>query len=114
MDDINVKYSEIKTWDKESYVLVDMRDDSSIGYGMIPGAIHIPEEKIDEKIDDVSAGKKVVIYCTRGVFSAECAGKLREQKNIEAYSLEGGYTGWILENIRLKKKKRRMAAGKMI
>lgn len=53
MDDINVKYSEIKTWDKESYVLVDMRDDSSIGYGMIPGAIHIPEEKIDEKIDDV-------------------------------------------------------------
>ena len=105
MDDINVKYSEIKTWDKESYVLVDMRDDSSIGYGMIPGAIHIPEEKIDEKIDDVSAGKKVVIYCTRGVFSAECAGKLREQKNIEAYSLEGGYTGWILENIRLEEEK---------
>lgn len=105
MDDINVKYSEIKTWDKESYVLVDMRDDSSIGYGMIPGAIHIPEEKIDEKIDDVSEGKKVVIYCTRGVFSAECAGKLREQKNIEAYSLEGGYTGWILENIRLEEEK---------
>lgn len=105
MDDINVKYNELKTWDKESYVLVDMRDDSSIGYGMIPGAIHIPEEKIDEKIDDVSEGKKVVIYCTRGVFSAECAGKLREQKNIEAYSLEGGYTGWILENIRLEEEK---------
>lgn len=105
MDDINVKYNELKTWDKESYVLVDMRDDSSIGYGMIPGAIHIPEEEIDEKIDDVSAGKKVVIYCTRGVFSAECAGKLREQKNIEAYSLEGGYTGWILENIRLEEEK---------
>ena len=102
MNDINVKYSEIKGWDKDSYVLLDIRDESSVGYGIIPGAVHIPEDKIDEKIDEVSSGRKVVIYCTRGVFSAECAGRLREQKHIEAYSLEGGYTGWILENIKIE------------
>ena len=105
MNDINVKYSEIKGWDKDSYVLLDIRDESSVGYGIIPGAVHIPEDKIDEKIDEVSSGRKVVIYCTRGVFSAECAGRLREQKQIEAYSLEGGYTGWILENIKIEEEK---------
>ena len=105
MDNINVKYSEIKGWDKDSYVLLDIRDESSVGYGIIPGAVHIPEDKIDEKIDEVSSGRKVVIYCTRGVFSAECAGRLREQKHIEAYSLEGGYTGWILENIKIEEEK---------
>ena len=105
MDNINVKYSEIKGWDKDSYVLLDIRDESSVGYGIIPGAVHIPEDKIDEKIDEVSSGRKVVIYCTRGVFSAECAGRLREQKQIEAYSLEGGYTGWILENIKIEEEK---------
>ena len=50
MNDINVKYSEIKGWDKDSYVLLDIRDESSVGYGIIPGAVHIPEDKIDEKI----------------------------------------------------------------
>ena len=114
MDDINVKYSEIKTWDKESYVLVDMRDDSSIGYGMIPGAIHIPEEKIDEKIDDVSAGKKVVIYCTRGVFSAECAGNSENRKILKPTVLRADIQDGYLKISGLKKKKRRMAAGKMI
>lgn len=114
MDDINVKYSEIKTWDKESYVLVDMRDDSSIGYGMIPGAIHIPEEKIDEKIDDVSAGKKVVIYCTRGVFSADVRGNSENRKILKPTVLRADIQDGYLKISGLKKKKRRMAAGKMI
>ena len=104
MSEINIKYEDIKKWDEASYVLVDIRDESSVGYGLIPGAVHIPEEKLDEKIEELSAGKRVVIYCSRGIFSVECAKKLREQKCIEAYSLEGGYTGWILENIKLEEK----------
>ena len=34
----------------------------SVGYGNNTRAVHIPEDKIDEKIDEVSSGRKVVIY----------------------------------------------------
>lgn len=45
MNLINV--SQLNELAKESYMLIDIRDEGSIFYGLIPGAINIPVEKLE-------------------------------------------------------------------
>uniref|UniRef100_UPI003FF0E088 ATP-binding protein n=1 Tax=Roseburia sp. TaxID=2049040 RepID=UPI003FF0E088 len=94
---LEITYKELKDLPKEQVLLVDIRDHSAVGYGMLPGAVHIPQDELSGHMEEFS-GKKVVLYCTRGVFSKECAEELLEQ-GVEAYSLQGGYTGWLLPDM---------------
>ena len=83
----------------EEYTLLDIRDSASTEYGTIPGAVCIPEAQLEERLSELSAQKKWILYCTRGVFSLECARHLREL-GFEAYSLQGGYTAWLVESMK--------------
>lgn len=96
MQEMNVSYKQLKELPKESYQLLDMRDESNTAYGMIPGAMAVAEDELFSKAKEViDEKKKPIIYCTKGIFSKEAAEKLREE-GLEAFSLEGGYTGWLL------------------
>ncbi len=98
-NNLEIAYKEIIALNKEEYELVDMRNDSAISYGIIPGAIHIPENEIYNQIGKLSKDKKVILYCARGIVSKEYAENLREE-GIEAYSLLGGYAGWLVNNMK--------------
>ena len=76
-------------------LLVDMRDAESVAYGMIPGAVALPQERLEAEVPACCAGRPVVLYCARGQFSVDAAEDLR-RLGVEAYSLEGGYAGWLL------------------
>ena len=76
-------------------LLVDMRDAESVAYGMIPGAVALPQERLEAEVPARCAGRPVVLYCARGQFSVDAAEDLR-RLGVEAYSLEGGYAGWML------------------
>ena len=88
----------------QSYRLIDIRDEASMSYGMIPGAEWLPTETIEQNLDAADKEKKLVLYCTRGALSEECAEVLRE-KGYDAVSLEGGYTRWLLERMEAEQKK---------
>ena len=89
---------------EQSYRLIDIRDEASMSYGMIPGAEWLPTETIEQNLDAADKEKKLVLYCTRGALSEECAEVLRE-KGYDAVSLEGGYTRWLLERMEAEQKK---------
>ena len=76
-------------------LLVDMRDAESVAYGVIPGAVPLPPERLEAEVPARCAGRPVVLYCARGQFSMDAAEYLR-RLGVEAYSLEGGYAGWLL------------------
>lgn len=90
MTNIDVTCEEIKGWDESSYALIDVRDEVSVAYGKIPGALNIPAESFDEHMDELPKDKKLVLYCMRGITSEELAKSLREN-GYDAYSLQGGY-----------------------
>lgn len=94
-DRITITQEELAELPRDAYLLVDIRDEAAVGYGMLPGAVHIWEEELEAGKDDLPRDKKLILYCTRGIFSKECAEGLRAQ-GFDAYSLEGGYTGWLL------------------
>lgn len=100
MNIINI--SQLSEMQKESYVLIDIRDEGSILYGVIPGAISIPAEELKQDtqkyLDSIDTQKKLIIYCQRGQISVEIA-ELLEGYGRESYSLEGGYNAYLVSQI---------------
>ncbi|MCL2201422.1 MAG: rhodanese-like domain-containing protein [Oscillospiraceae bacterium] len=75
------------------YVLADIRGEVAFQNGYLPGAVLMSREDLEKKLPK---DKKVVIYCTRGLISAEVVSDLRE-KGFEAFHLNGGYVAWLME-----------------
>ena len=93
-----ISYKELTELAEESYTLVDVRNEGSLKYGMIPGAISITQELFETDLDGVlarlSKDKKIVLYCTRGQISLEDADILSEN-GFDAVSLKGGYNSYL-------------------
>ena len=95
---IEIQLSEIEEKIRNGYVLIDMRDEVSIQYGMIPGAVPLRMENLLQNAGQFRQHPGVIIYCTRGENSIYAAEELREE-NIPAYSLAGGYNAWLRERM---------------
>ena len=94
-----ITYNELTELEEGSYVLVDTRNEGSLKYGMIPGAVSITHELFEIDIDGVVArlnkDKKIVLYCARGQVSLDDAGQLIEY-GFDAVSLAGGYNSYLI------------------
>lgn len=98
MEDYEISVQELSKRDVDSYILIDIRDDSSYSYGNIPGSLHVPKDILEadyEKYKD----KPLILYCKKGETSAETVQFLKE-KNIEAKNLKGGYLAWLMESMK--------------
>ena len=95
-----IEVSQLKQLQKEEYIAVDIRDEGSVLYGMIPGAVNIPAEEFETNIEkcmeSLEKQKKLILYCQRGQKSVEIA-ELIEESGRECYSLKGGYNAYIRE-----------------
>ena len=110
---MDITINELEQLMPDSYRLLDMRGDVEVGHGMIPGAIHMSKDAILEKYQgglvkaeeqaaqarEDLADKKLIIYCARGRISQELAEELRD-RGYDAFSLKGGYTAWLLEQMK--------------
>lgn len=97
---MSISIEELNRMNPDSYQIIDIRDETEIGHGAIPGAVAVATEEIEgnEKID---FSKKLVICCSRGKYSVDVAEELSE-KGIDAESLEGGYIAWLIDNMKQK------------
>ncbi|MBR5636617.1 MAG: ATPase [Pseudobutyrivibrio sp.] len=93
-----ITYKELTELDKDSYTLVDIRNEGSLKYGVIPDSISITHELFETDIEGVVAhldkSKKVILYCTRGQVSLEDAETLCDF-GFDAISLAGGYNSYL-------------------
>ena len=63
---IEITWEELQSRDLDRYILVDTRGDEAVNYGMIPGAIAIPECELIDRLAAAAGDKKVILYCSRG------------------------------------------------
>lgn len=92
---MSVSIEQLKSMNADEYQLIDMRNESEIAHGEIPGAITIQAEEI-ENSELIDKTKRLIICCSRGQNSIEVAQNLVE-KGYDAESLEGGYVAWLLD-----------------
>lgn len=83
MSNINISYKELKQLEKGSYQLLDMRDESNTSYGMIPGAVVAAgEDELGTQAKEyIDQGKKVILYCTKGIFQQRGSRKISGRRN---------------------------------
>ena len=98
MDTVEITRQELAALAAEQYILVDTRSVESASFGMMPGAVSIPETELMARKEELPREKKIVLYCAKGLRSVESAEQLR-QFGLEAYSLAEGFNGWTLETI---------------
>ena len=93
-----ISFEDFSKLKKNSYVLIDIRDEGLRNYGMIPGAVAIDfdrdSEEIRADIEKLPEGKTCILYCEIGRRTKEFD---EEQfpEGREYYSLEGGYIGYV-------------------
>jgi tRNA(Ile)-lysidine synthase TilS/MesJ/rhodanese-related sulfurtransferase len=94
---MEITVQELKALPQDSYQLIDIREESDVAYGAIPGAVILAPDRI-EGSPLVESDRKLVICCSRGQISLEVAESLRA-KGYDAVSLAGGYVTWLLDRI---------------
>lgn len=97
---MSITIEELNKLDKDTYQIIDIRDKEEVQKDEMPGAVYVPSDEIEisEKVD---LSKKLIICCRIGKISIDVAERLRE-KGVDAVSLEGGYTAWLLDSIKQK------------
>ena len=93
-----ITIEELRGMPKNSYMLIDIRDEGLVSYGTIPGAVYFPldesEEDFSKRIEELPKEKKLVFYCQIGRRSRELD-DLACIEGRETFSLQGGYIGYI-------------------
>lgn len=93
-----ITIEELRGMPKNSYMLIDIRDEGLVSYGTIPGAVNFPldesEEDFSKRIEELPKEKKLVFYCQIGRRSRELD-DLACIEGRETFSLQGGYIGYI-------------------
>ena len=92
---MSITVEELRNMNPDTYQLIDIRSESEIAHGAIPGATAIPGEEISSS-EQTDKTKKLIICCSRGRNSIDLAAKLCE-KGLDAESLEGGYIAWLMD-----------------
>ena len=73
--------------------LVDVRYDKEWEAGHIEGAVHIPEDDLEDRLDELDRNRPVVTVCRAGTRSDEAAEWLRGH-GFDAQSVDGGMLAW--------------------
>lgn len=97
---MSITIEELNKLDKDTYQIIDIRDKEEVQKDEMPGAVYVPSDEI-ETSEKVDLSKKLIICCRIGKISIDVAERLRE-KGVDAVSLEGGYTAWLLDSIKRK------------
>ena len=73
--------------------LVDVRYDKEWQAGHIEGAVHIPEDDLEDRLAELDRNRPVVTVCRAGTRSDDAAEWLRGQ-GFDAQNLDGGMLAW--------------------
>ena len=81
---------------KESFIFVDVREDSEWERGHAAGAIHLGKGIIERDIEQVIPDKNadIVLYCGGGYRSALAADALQSMGYANVHSMDGGIKAW--------------------
>jgi rhodanese-related sulfurtransferase len=78
----------------EDFLLIDVREHDEIAIAAIPGAVVCPLSLADHWIDNVPAGRPLVLVCHHGVRSMHAAMALAERGHRDITNMTGGIDLW--------------------
>ncbi|MCX8023318.1 MAG: ThiF family adenylyltransferase [Syntrophorhabdaceae bacterium] len=82
--------------------VIDVRERGA-SLGHIPGALFIPFEALEERVDMLPAKKDtpILIYCGSGIISAGAVTILRKLGYTDVHSITGGFNAWQVQGFEI-------------
>jgi glyoxylase-like metal-dependent hydrolase (beta-lactamase superfamily II)/rhodanese-related sulfurtransferase len=77
-------------------LVLDVRGAAERQEGLIEGSLHIPLAELPRRLDEVPAGRPLVVHCAGGHRSSIAASLLRHTGRTDVSDLLGGYGAWLL------------------
>lgn len=94
---MGIAIDELKKLNKDTYEIIDIRDEIEVAHGAIKGAINVSQDNLLNN-PAIDYSKKLIICCSRGIVSEDVAAFLNDE-GYDAQSLEGGYISWLLDTM---------------
>ena len=88
IDVINI--DELKDFNPEKSILLDVRDEEEVINGAIKGAINIPVNNLRKNLSKLDKNKEILIYCAVGI-RGYIAGRILTHNGFKVKNLNGGY-----------------------
>ena len=90
---------------KETFLLIDVREESEFAVDHLPGAIHLGKGIIERDVEDrvPDQNTPMVLYCGGGFRSALAADNLEKMGYTQVLSMDGGIRGWREKGLTLTK-----------
>ena len=79
----------------EAPLVVDLRAPVEFGVAHVPGAINIPLEELEDRLDEVSNDNGVLVYCINGSRTRQAEPILYAHDIDNIYHLKGTFYSWI-------------------
>ena len=99
---MEITVEQLKQLEKDSYILVDIRDEEKVMKNPIEGSIALSEQQVYQT--DFDQTKKIIVICDRGKLSIPSVLDLRE-RGYDAYSLHGGYVSIVMDKMKENRSK---------
>lgn len=78
---------------RDEIQVIDVRYPNEWEAGRIEGSVHIPEDELEDRLDELETVRPVVTVCRSGHRSERAAESLRAE-GVRAENLEGGVLAW--------------------
>jgi rhodanese-related sulfurtransferase len=95
-----IKASEVReklTTEKESFQLLDVREESEVRKKRIPGSSWIPLGELKRRFNELDKNKEIAVHCESGLRSYKACLKLQELGIENAKNVDGGMLCWSYE-----------------
>jgi rhodanese-related sulfurtransferase len=92
--DVTVEQAKQLIKEKPSLVTVDVRTVSEYDDGHIEGALNIPVQEIEDRLNELSKRDEILVYCRTGNRSSTAIEIMKENGFTKIYHMNRGITAW--------------------
>jgi len=92
--DVTVEQAKVLIESKPSLILLDVRTQEEYDSGHIEGAILIPIIELEDRLDELSKNKEMLVYCRTGNRSSTAVNVLRANGYTKIFHMKNGITAW--------------------
>ncbi|WP_297423668.1 CoA-disulfide reductase [Clostridium sp.] len=89
-----IQWNEIDNLDKETSIIVDIREEFELVTGKFDNSIHIPLEELRDRLSEIPKDKKVYVTCQVGQ-RGYTACRILEQNGIKCVNIDGGMKTYL-------------------
>jgi rhodanese-related sulfurtransferase len=92
--DVSVSEAKDLIQEKPDLVILDVRTVTEYEEGHIEGAINIPVQELEDRLDEISKKDELLVYCRTGNRSSQAVSILESSGYTKIYHMIEGITGW--------------------